>query len=166
MVRTAILTVSDKGAKGEREDLSAVEIRKLLEPGTFTEVDYQIVPDEGAVIRTRLRTWADSGAVDLVLTTGGTGLAPRDRTPEATLEVIEREVPGLSERMRAEGAKRNPKAVLSRGVAGVRRQTLIINLPGSPKGAAESLAAILEVLPHAVDTLLGERRNAPEDWHR
>lgn len=165
MIRTAILTASDKGAKGERADTSALEIRKLLATGPFTEVDYQVVPDEQAVIRSKLRVWAESGDVDLILTTGGTGLALRDRTPDATLEVIERQVPGLSELMRLAGMQHNRKAALSRGVSGVRRQTLIINLPGSPKGAKESLEAVIGIVPHAVDLIKGEKQAAPQDWH-
>jgi molybdenum cofactor synthesis domain-containing protein len=166
MIRVAILTVSDKGARGEREDTSVAEVRQLLKQGPFTEVDYQVVPDEQAIIRAKLRLWADGDGVDLILTTGGTGLALRDRTPEATREVIEREVPGLAERMRAVGMQHNPLAALSRAVCGVRRQTLIVNLPGSPKGVRESLAAILSILPHAIDTITGERRSAPEVWHQ
>ncbi|MDZ7705418.1 MAG: MogA/MoaB family molybdenum cofactor biosynthesis protein [Trueperaceae bacterium] len=166
MVRTAILTVSDKGSKGERVDTSVEEIRKLLAEGPFTEVDYQIVPDEQAMIRARLRMWSDNGNVDVVLTTGGTGLALRDRTPEATADVIEREVPGLAELMRIVGMQKNRKASLSRGLVGVRNQTLIVNLPGSPKGAKESLGAIIKVIPHAIDIMAGEKRSSPEDWHQ
>ncbi|MDQ3457700.1 MAG: MogA/MoaB family molybdenum cofactor biosynthesis protein [Deinococcota bacterium] len=166
MIRTAILTVSDKGSRGERTDTSVGEIRALLESGPFAERDYHIVPDEQAMIRAKLRLWADGGHIDLILTTGGTGLALRDRTPEATREVLEREVPGLAELMRFAGVQKNPKAALSRAVCGVRGKTLIVNLPGSPKGARESLEAILSVLPHAVDTITGELREAPEDWHQ
>jgi molybdopterin adenylyltransferase len=165
MVRTAILTVSDSVAAGQREDGSAQAIRQVLKTGPFVEVDYQVVPDEQALIRARLRLWADQEGIDLVLTTGGTGLSRKDRTPEATEEVIERRVPGLPELMRTIGAARNKAAALSRGVAGVRRQTLIINLPGSPQAAADSLAAVLETLPHAVDVIRGESRVAPETWH-
>ncbi len=165
MIRTAILTVSDKGAAGERDDTTVDGVRALLKDG-FTEVAYTVVPDEAEEVQAQLKTWADSGEVDLILTTGGTGLAPRDRTPEATRGVLEFEVPGLAEMMRAEGVKKNPKAALSRGLVGARGETLIVNLPGSPKGAKESLEAILEVIPHAVDTLKAEKENAPEDWHQ
>lgn len=166
MIRTAILTVSDKGAKGERKDTTADEIRAVFTDDAFTERDYHIVPDEQAMIRAKLRLWADSGTIDLILTTGGTGLALRDRTPEATREVIEREIPGLAELMRLVGMQKDRKAALSRGLCGVRGKTLIVNLPGSPKGARESLEAIVSVLPHAVDTIAGELREAPEDWHQ
>ena len=165
MIRTAILTVSDKGAKGERDDTTVNEVRLLL-TDAFTEVAYEVVPDEPEQVTAQLLRWADGGEVDLVVTTGGTGLAPRDRTPEATRAVLEFEVPGLAELMRAEGVKKNPKAALSRGLAGVRGRTLLINLPGSPKGAKESLAAVLDILPHALDTLRAEKREAPADWHQ
>lgn len=165
MVRTAILTVSDKGAAGLREDGSAQAIRQVLKTGPFVEVDYQVVPDEQALIRAKLRLWCDQDGVDLVLTTGGTGLSRKDRTPEATEEVIERRVPGLSEAMRAVGRATNPLAALSRGLAGVRRTTLILNLPGSPAGASEALSAVIEVLPHAVDVIRGEGANAAASWH-
>lgn len=165
MVRTAILTVSDKGAAGLREDGSAQAIRQVLKTGPFVEVDYQVVPDEQALIRAKLRLWSDQEGVDLVLTTGGTGLSRKDRTPEATEEVIDRRVPGLAETMRAVGRAKNPNAILSRGLAGVRRTTLIVNLPGSPTGAAESLQAVLPTLPHAVDVIRGEDANSPADWH-
>lgn len=165
MIRTAILTVSDKGAAGERDDTTVDGVRALLIDG-FTEVAYTVVPDEAEKVQAQLRTWADSGEVDLLLTTGGTGLAPRDRTPEATRGVLEFEVPGLAEVMRAEGVKKNPKAALSRGLVGARGETLVVNLPGSPKGARESLEAILEVIPHAVDVLKAKKENAPEDWHQ
>ncbi len=165
MIRTAILTVSDKGSRGERDDTTVFEVRSLLKDG-FTEVAYEVVPDEPEQVRARLMAWADDDRADLIVTTGGTGLAPRDRTPEATRAVLDFEVPGLAELMRAEGVKKNPKAALSRGLAGVRGRTLLINLPGSPKGAQESLAAVLELLPHAVDTLRAEKREAPADWHQ
>ncbi len=165
MVRTALLTVSDKGAALMREDATAQAIRQVLSSGPFVEVDYQLVPDEQAMIRAKLRLWSDSPNVDLVLTSGGTGLGIRDRTPEATAEVIERHVPGIAEAIRAHGAVGNPHAYLSRAMAGVRRTTLIVNLPGSPAGAADALRAVVGILPHAVDVIRGEGRDAPAAWH-
>lgn len=165
MVRTAILTVSDKGAAMAREDATAQAIRQVLSGGPFVEVDYQLVPDEQAIIRAKLRLWCDKDGIDLVLTSGGTGLAVRDRTPEATAEVIERQVPGIAEAIRAHGAVANPHAYLSRALAGVRRATLIVNLPGSPAGAGDALRAVIKLLPHAVDVIRGEGRDAPSAWH-
>jgi molybdopterin adenylyltransferase len=160
MIRTAILTVSDRSAAGQREDRSVQALREVLSEGPFVEVEYQVVPDEQAIIRSKLRILTEGG-IDLVLTTGGTGLALRDRTPEATLEVVERVVPGLAEAMRAGGARDDARAWLSRGVVGVRKSTLVVNLPGSPAGARASLAAIARVLPHAVDVLQGRGGSGP-----
>ncbi|MBI2875911.1 MAG: MogA/MoaB family molybdenum cofactor biosynthesis protein [Candidatus Tectomicrobia bacterium] len=156
MIRYAILTVSDKGARGEREDRSGPAIREMLPDPPYRLHSYQILPDEREEIARALKELADENQVDLVLTTGGTGLAPRDVTPEATAEVIEREVPGLVEAMRMEGLRVTPLAMLSRAVAGIRKETLIVNLPGSPKGVRENLAVILPVLPHAIEKLLGD----------
>jgi molybdopterin adenylyltransferase len=149
-----ILTVSDKGARGEREDRSGPAVRELVEAAGGEVVRTRLVPDEEAGIRAVLVAWSDEG-LDLVLTTGGTGFSPRDRTPEATKAVLEREAPGLAEAMRRAGAEKTPTAVLSRGVAGLRKATLIVNLPGSERAVRESLAAILPVLPHAVGVLKG-----------
>ncbi|MGI8554315.1 MAG: MogA/MoaB family molybdenum cofactor biosynthesis protein [Dehalococcoidia bacterium] len=155
MIRLGILTLSDKGARGEREDRSGAAIRELLTPLGAAVAQYAILPDEREQIAAALRQWADSGELDLILTTGGTGLAPRDVTPEATRDVIERQAPGLEEAMRQEGLRHTPLAALSRAVAGVRGGTLIVNLPGSERAVRESLAALLPILPHAIETLRG-----------
>ncbi len=156
MIRVGILTVSDRSARGERVDQTQLALRERLDPKTFEVAAYEVVPDEPAQIRRVLRMWADKDRLDVILTNGGTGLAPRDHTPEATREVLDKEAPGLAELMRLEGLKKTPLAALSRGVAGVRGGTLILNLPGSPKGAAESLEAVLPVIPHAVELIRGE----------
>ncbi len=149
-----ILTLSDKGSVGERVDTSSEVIRELV-ADLGTVVEYQILPDERAQISEFLRQWCLQG-LDLVLTTGGTGFAPRDVTPEATLDVIEKEAPGIAEAMRYAGLQKTPHAMLSRGIAGICGQTLIVNLPGSERAARESLEAILPALPHALKTVRGE----------
>lgn len=153
--RVAILTISDKGATGEREDESGPAIREVMEGAGATVVRSTLVPDERVQIAAMLAAWSDAGDVDLVLTTGGTGLSPRDVTPEATREVMEREVPGIAEALRMESLKQTKMAMISRAVAGIRGRTLIVNLPGSPKAVRECLAVLLPVLPHAVETLRG-----------
>jgi molybdopterin adenylyltransferase len=155
MFRVGILTVSDKGHAGERQDTAGPELGHLLDPGCFAVAAYQIVPDEWEAIVAQLVAWSDEAGLDLILTTGGTGLSPRDTTPEATLSVAHRLVPGIPEAMRAASLAVTPHAMLSRGVAVIRGRTLIINLPGSPKGARENLAAVAAALPHALEKLQG-----------
>jgi molybdopterin adenylyltransferase len=152
-IRFGILTLSDRSARGERQDSSGPALAALIEAEHWSVVRHEILPDNEPAIREILVSWADSRDMDVILTTGGTGFSPRDVTPEATRAVIEREVPGLAEAMRAASLKVTPHAMLSRIVTGIRRQTLIINLPGSPKGAVENLQVIVPVLPHAVQLL-------------
>jgi len=154
-IRAGVLTISDKASRGEREDTSGAAIVELLSTIDVAVQRSQVVPDEAGQISATLRSWADSDELDVIITTGGTGLGPRDVTPEATAEVIERPVPGLGEAMRAAGLKHTPLAALSRGVAGVRGRCLIVNLPGSPKGVRENLSTVIDMLPHAVELLRG-----------
>ena len=152
-MRVGILTVSDRAARGEREDASGPALMQLVqETGWFVTIT-ALVPDEESAIRDKLMIWADGAELDVILSTGGTGFAPRDVTPEATRAVIERETPGLAEAMRAASLKVTPHAMLSRIVTGIRKKTLIINLPGSPKGAVENLQVVIPVLPHAIQLL-------------
>ena len=154
-IRAGVLTISDKASRGERTDTSGAAIVELLSTIDAAVQRSQVVPDEAGQIASTLRSWADSDELDVIITTGGTGLGPRDVTPEATAEVIERPVPGLGEAMRAAGLKHTPLAALSRGVAGVRGRCLIVNLPGSPKGVRENLSTVIDMLPHAVELLRG-----------
>ena len=156
MFNLGILTISDKGWRGQREDKSGKVIRDSLSLLDSRVIKYEVVPDEVAIIANKLTQWADEGEVDIILTTGGTGLGPRDVTPEATLSVVDRVVPGFAEVMRAETFQKTPFAILSRAVAGVRGKCLIINLPGSPKAVRECLEIVLPVIPHAVEILKGE----------
>ena len=152
-IQFGILTLSDRSARGEREDTSGRALADLIHAQNWFVAEQAILPDDESAIRKMLIAWADSGRFDVVLTTGGTGFAPRDVTPEATRAIIQREAPGLTEAMRSDGLKKTPHAILSRAVAGIRGRTLIINLPGSPKGAVENLQVILPVLSHAVQLL-------------
>ncbi len=154
--RVGILTLSDKGSRGEREDLSGAAIRELLDPAVFEVPEYKVIPDEQETIVAALVDWVDAKGLDLILTTGGTGVAPRDVTPEATRAVIEREVPGMAEAMRWASLQKTPHAVISRAVAGIRRQTLIVNLPGSPRAVRENLAVLLPALPHTIEKIKGD----------
>lgn len=157
MFRTAVITLSDKGSRGERVDESGKIIEEMIAAVGGMASVYEVLPDDEPRIAETLRRLADSGAVDLILTTGGTGVSPRDVTPEATRSVIERELPGMTEAMRAESLKRTPHAMISRAVAGIRKETLIVNLPGSPKAVRENLAVILSALPHAIDKIKGSQ---------
>ena len=154
-MRVALLTVSDSVSQGLRQDLSGAALRERCQELGWQVISSQVVPDEPAVIQARLIEMADSRAVDLILSTGGTGIGPRDVTPEATFAVCDRTIPGVGELMREVGRQSNPRAALSRALAGVRGRVVIVNLPGSPKGAVESLEAIAAVLPHAVEVLRG-----------
>lgn len=156
MIKVAILTVSDKGSRGERIDTTSVAIKEVLDPNLYEVVETKIVPDEIEDIKCELIRFCDDLKVDLVLTNGGTGFSRRDVTPEATLAVIEKLVPGIPEAMRAKSIEITPKAMLSRAVAGIRKTTLIINLPGSPKGAVENLNVVLPALQHGIEILKGE----------
>ena len=165
-MRVGILTVSDRSFRGEREDLGGPALMRAMcegwaafAPEGQAEVDVKeaaVVPDERDQIAAKLTEWCDVAQLDVILTTGGTGFSPRDVTPEATLDVVERLAPGLAEVIRSESLRSTPHAMLSRGVAGIRKHTLIVNLPGSPRGAVESLAVIMPVLPHAVELLRGD----------
>jgi molybdopterin adenylyltransferase len=155
MIRVAILTVSDSCAHGKREDVSGQTIKEILPKDKFEINEMKITSDDYKSIADELRYFSDEAGIDLVLTTGGTGLGPRDVTPEATASVCERTVHGLGEILRIEGFKRSPYAILSRSIAGIRNNTLIVNLPGSPKAVRECLEIILDILPHAVDMMRG-----------
>lgn len=153
--RTAVITMSDKGAAGQREDLSGPAIKAILPQELFQVVEYQILPDEKEMLKKELIRLCDEDICDLILTTGGTGFSSRDFTPEATMEVADRLVPGIAEAMRAYSMTITKRAMLSRAASVIRKNTLIINLPGSPKAVTESLEYILDSLPHGLDILIG-----------
>jgi len=153
-ITVAVLTLSDKGAKGERKDDSGLLIQAMLKDIKAEIKYYDILPDDKQLIKEKLIEY--TSRVDLILTTGGTGLSPRDVTPEATLEILDRQVPGIAEAMRSDGLKITKRAMLSRAVAGVRGNSLIINLPGSPKAVKESLSIIIDVIPHAIEKIKGD----------
>lgn len=159
MIRTAIITLSDKGSNGQRQDESGTVIREMITGIGASVGHYEILPDDKSLIISALSRLSDSGEIDLIITTGGTGVSPRDVTPEATLDVIERELPGMAEAMRSESLKKTPHAMISRAVAGIRKRTLIVNLPGSPKAVRENLSVILPAIPHAVEKIKGDMRD-------
>ena len=159
MKRVAIITSSDTGYRGEREDLSGPAIRKIVEKNGYEVVSADILPDDRKMLSERMAEIADSGAAELILTTGGTGFSPRDITPEATEDIIDRRVPGIPEAMRAYSMTITKRAMLSRATAGIRKKTLIINLPGSPKAVKESLEYIIDALGHGIEIMTGEAGN-------
>jgi len=156
MINAAIITVSDKGSKGERVDGTGAAIREILEKQDFSVEYYKIVPDEIDCIEKELIYLSDEVKIDIVFTNGGTGFSPRDVTPEATEKVIQKHIPGFGETMRAKSLEITPKSMLSRAIAGIRNNTIIVNLPGSPKGAVENLEVILPAIPHGVAILKGQ----------
>ena len=155
-MRAGVLTISDKGFAKERKDTSGPKVSDILSEISAVVEKYEIVPDEKEAIKAKLLQYSDELKLDLVVTTGGTGVSPRDVTPEATREVLDREIPGMAEAMRMESFKATPHAVISRAMAGIRRRTLIINLPGSPKAASENLQTILKAIPHTVLKIKGD----------
>ena len=156
LITGGVITVSDKGSRGEREDISGGEVIRMLKDIDIRIADYEIIPDEKDVIRDKIKEYTDNKNLDLIVTTGGTGVSPRDVTPDATLSVIEKELPGMAVAMRRESMNKTPHAMISRAVAGIRGQSLIINLPGSPNGARENLAVLLPALKHTIEKLKGD----------
>ncbi len=157
--RAAVVTVSDRGSRGEREDASGPGIARILESVGIEIAARRIIPDEKELIRQTLIELCDGDTIDLILTTGGTGASPRDVTPDATRDVIERDIPGMAEEMRRQSGLVTPHAMISRAIVGIRNQTLIINLPGSPRGARENLNVVLAALNHAIEKIQGDTRD-------
>ena len=155
MIKVGILTLSDKGSKGEREDLSGKVLKDLSEVEGWKVIKYEIIPDEKEQIVEILKIWVDKEKLDFIITTGGTGVYPRDVTPEATKEVIEKEIPGIPEYIRYISYPLTPMAALTRGVAGIRKKTLIINLPGSPKAIKEIFPKLIPIIKHAIEKIKG-----------
>ena len=155
-MRTAILVTSDKGSRGERADRSGPALEAWLKEHAADPAWIEIIPDETGLIVERLTAWADSDQFDLIVTTGGTGVSPRDVTPDATLKVVERVLPGFGEVMRARSLAKTPHAMISRAISGIRKRTLIVNLPGSPRAAVENLEAVWPAIPHAIDKIRGD----------
>ncbi|MEI6206395.1 MAG: MogA/MoaB family molybdenum cofactor biosynthesis protein [Desulfuromonadales bacterium] len=164
-MRAAVLTLSDKGSRGERTDESGPALSAWLAERGVRTLHAHVIPDDFEQIVTVLSDWADRDVADLILTTGGTGVSPRDVTPEATMQVAQRLIPGIGELMRLKGQQQTPMAVLSRAVAAIRNQTLIINLPGSPKGALENLAAVWPIVGHAVEKIRGGEDDCGGKFH-
>jgi len=162
-IKVAVISVSDKGFKGEREDRSGKYIVEYFKDKGWVVSEYCIVPDEKQIIKEKLAEICDKNIASLIITTGGTGFSPRDITPEATKGILEREAPGFSELIRMEGQKKTPRSILSRGVSGIRKSTLIINLPGSIKGVKDSLELIYRPLPHGIDILTGRDSECGSD---
>lgn len=158
MIKVGVITVSDKGSKGEREDLTVLAIKEVLDNSEYKIEYYNIVPDEISIISDELLELSDNLKLDLIITNGGTGFSKRDVTPEATRKVIQKEVPGIPEAMRSQTLNITPKAMLSRGICGIRGLSLILNLPGSPKGARENLEVIMPALKHGIEILKGEAK--------
>ncbi len=168
MIKVGILVISDKASRGERKDESGPAIKKIISKlspksrfaptgqAIYQTIKYEIIPDEKGIISKKLKEWIDESRLDLILTSGGTGIGVRDVTPEATKEVIEKELPGFVEAMRIKGLEKTPFSMLSRAIAGVRKKSLIINLPGSPKAVKENLEVILPALKHGIEILKGE----------
>ena len=160
--KAVVITISDRGSRGERKDTSGPEIVAMLQQIGIEIVGQSIIPDEKELICHSLIEWCDGEKTDLILTTGGTGVSPRDVTPDATREIIEREIPGMAEEMRRRSAAITPRAMISRAIAGIRGQTLIINLPGSPKGAVENLSVVLPALTHTIEKIKGDNRDCAQ----